>query len=85
MRNLHKLQKDGHIFGLTNIVFEKDKSCSVCQAEKQVGTHHHDKNIITTIRSLEILHMNLFGHVAYISIDGNKYGIIIVDDYSHFT
>jgi transposase InsO family protein len=29
--------------------------------------------------------MNLFGPVAYISIDGNKYGLVIVDDYSHFT
>jgi hypothetical protein len=26
MRNLHKLQKEGHILGLTNIVFEKDRS-----------------------------------------------------------
>jgi hypothetical protein len=34
MRNLHKLQKDGHIVGLTNIVFEKDRSCSACQARK---------------------------------------------------
>jgi hypothetical protein len=41
MRNLHKLQKDGHILGLTNIVFEKDRPCRACQAEKQVGAHHH--------------------------------------------
>jgi hypothetical protein len=27
VRNLHKLQKDGHLLGLTNIVFEKDMSC----------------------------------------------------------
>jgi hypothetical protein len=27
MRNLYKLQKDGHILGLTNIGFEKDRSC----------------------------------------------------------
>jgi hypothetical protein len=26
MRNLHKLQKDNHILGLTNIIFEKDRS-----------------------------------------------------------
>jgi hypothetical protein len=25
MRNLHKLQKDDHILGLTNIIFEKDR------------------------------------------------------------
>jgi hypothetical protein len=40
---------------------------------------------MTTIRPLEMLHMDLFGPVAYISIGGNKYNLIIVDDYSHFT
>jgi transposase InsO family protein len=29
--------------------------------------------------------MDLFGPIAYISIGGNKYGIVIVDDYSRFT
>jgi transposase InsO family protein len=50
-----------------------------------MGAHHHAKNIITTIRPLEMLHMDLFGPIAYISIDGNKYGLVIVDDYSRFT
>jgi transposase InsO family protein len=85
MRNLHKLQKDGHILGLTNIIFEKDRSFGACQARKQVGAHHYAKNIMTTTRLLEMLHMDLFGPVAYISIDGNKYGLVIVDDYSCFT
>jgi hypothetical protein len=40
---------------------------------------------MTITRPMEMLHMNLFGHIAYISIGGNKYGLIIVDDYSHFT
>jgi hypothetical protein len=85
MRNHHKLQKGGHILGLTNIDFEKDRPCSAYQAEKQVGAHHHAKNIMTTTRPLEMLHMDLFGPVAYISISGNKYGLVIVHDYSHFT
>jgi hypothetical protein len=85
MRNLHKLQKDGHILGLINIVFEKDRPCSACQAGKQVETHHHAKNIMATTRPLEMLHMDLFGPVAYISIGGNKYGLVIIDDYSCFT
>jgi hypothetical protein len=34
---------------------------------------------------LEMLYMDLFGHIAYISISGNKYGLVIVDDYSRFT
>jgi hypothetical protein len=40
---------------------------------------------MTTTRTLKILHMNLFGPIAYISIDGNKYGLVIIDDYSRFT
>jgi hypothetical protein len=29
--------------------------------------------------------MDLFGPIAYISIGGNKYGLVIINDYSHFT
>ena len=29
--------------------------------------------------------MDLFGPITYISIGGNKYGLVIVDDFSHFT
>jgi hypothetical protein len=82
MRNLHKLQKEGHILGLMNVAFEKDISCGPCQAGKQVVAQHRAKNIMTTTRTLEMLYMDLFGHIVYISISGNKYGFFIVDDYS---
>jgi hypothetical protein len=85
MRNLQKLQKEGHILGLMNVSFEKDRPCGACQAGKQVGELHHAKNIMTTTRPLEMLHMYLFGHITYISIGGNKHGLIIIDDYSRFT
>ena len=29
--------------------------------------------------------MDLFGSIAYASIGGNKYGLVIVDDFSRFT
>jgi hypothetical protein len=85
MKNLHKLLKGEHILGLTNVHFGKDRICSACQAGKQVGVHHPHKNIITTDRPLELLHMDLFGLIAYISIDESKYCLVIVDDYSRFT
>jgi hypothetical protein len=85
MRNLHKLQKDSHILRLTNIVFEKDRPYGACQAEKQVGAHHHAKNIMTTTKPMDMLHMDLFGPIAYISMGSNKYGLVIVNDYSRFT
>jgi hypothetical protein len=85
MKNLHKLLKGEHILGLTNVHFEKDRVCSACQAGKQVGTHHPHKNIMTTDRPLELLHMDLFGSIAYISIDWSKYCLVIVGDYFCFT
>jgi hypothetical protein len=48
MRNLAKLQKDGHIVRLTNVIFEKDRVCGACQAGKQHGAPHHPKNVVTT-------------------------------------
>jgi transposase InsO family protein len=38
-----------------------------------------------TTRPLEMLHMDLFSLIVYISIGGNKYGLVIIDDYSRFT
>jgi transposase InsO family protein len=83
MKNLHKLLKGEHILGLTNVHFEKDRIYSACQVGKQVGVHHPHKNIMTTDMPLELLHMDLFGPIAYIG--GSKYCLVIVDDYSRFT
>jgi hypothetical protein len=85
MKNLHKLLKGEHILILTNVYFEKDRICSECQVGKQVGVQHPHKNIMMTERPLELLHMDLFGPIAYISISGSKYCLVIVDDYSRFT
>jgi hypothetical protein len=85
MKNLHKLLKGEHILELTNVHFEKDRVCSASQAGKQVGIHHPHKNIMTMDMLLELLHMDLFDPIAYISIDGSKYCLVIVDDYSRFT
>jgi hypothetical protein len=85
MSNLHKLQKDGHILRLMNVYFEKDIPCRACQASEQVGAPHHIKNIMTITRPLEMLYIDLFSPITYISIDGNKYGLVIIDDSSCLT
>ena len=51
----------------------------------QVGAPHPPKSIMATKQPLELIHLDLFGPVAYLSIRGNKYGLVIVDDYSRFT
>jgi hypothetical protein len=59
--------------------------CGACRASKQVGAPHHAENIRTITKPLEMLHMDLFGPITYISIGGNKYGLVIIDNYSRFT
>jgi transposase InsO family protein len=59
--------------------------CAACQAGKQVGTTYPRKNVVTTSRPLELLHMDLSGPVSYLSIRGSKYGLVIDDNFYRFT
>nr|GEV44703.1 transposase, Ptta/En/Spm, transposase, Tnp1/En/Spm-like protein [Tanacetum cinerariifolium] len=45
-------------------------------------TSHKAKNIVSTTRCLELLHMDLFGPSVVQSYGGNRYTLVIVDDYS---
>nr|GEV34459.1 retrovirus-related Pol polyprotein from transposon TNT 1-94 [Tanacetum cinerariifolium] len=69
VRNLPKLKFDQHF-------------CDACKMGKQSHTSYKAKNIVSTTRSLELLHMDLFGPSAVQSYGGNRYTLVIVDDYS---
>ena len=77
--------KKKHVIGLNEVKFDKDRLCSACEAGKLATKHHSAKTVMTTIRPLELLHMDLFGPQNYASFGGNKYGLVIVDDFSRFT
>ena len=85
MKQLNRLVKHDLVRGLKDVVFEKDKLCSSCQAGKQVGNTHPKKSIMSTSKAFELLHMDLFGPTQYSSIGENKYGFMIVDDYTRYT
>jgi len=42
-------------------------------------------NVVSTSRPLELLDMDLFGPFRTMSLGGNYYALVIVDDYSCFT
>ncbi|GJS34407.1 retrovirus-related pol polyprotein from transposon TNT 1-94 [Tanacetum coccineum] len=69
VRNLPKLKFDQHF-------------CDACKIGKQAHASHKAKNIVSTTRCLELLHMDLFGPSAVRSYRGNRYTLVIVDDYS---
>ncbi|GJW39605.1 zf-CCHC domain-containing protein [Tanacetum coccineum] len=59
--------------------------CDACKIRKQAHVSHKAKNIVSTTRCLELLHMDLFGPSAVRSYGGNRYTLVIVDDYSRYT
>jgi transposase InsO family protein len=85
MSTLKKVLKKDMVRGLQNVVFKKDKSCSACQARKQVANTHPTKAFMSTSRPLELLHMDLFVPTTYASASGNLYCLVIVDDFSRYT
>ena len=82
---LRKLAKQGLLGDLSNLKFSKDKVCDSCQLGKQVKTSFKSKNLVSTTRPLELLHMDLFGPNRVASLGGKLYAYVIVDDYSRFT
>jgi transposase InsO family protein len=85
MKQLNKLIKHDLVRGLKYITLEKDKLCGACQARKQVGNTHPKKSMMSTSKPFELLLMALFGPTIYTSIGGNKYGFVIVDDFTRYT
>jgi transposase InsO family protein len=85
MDHLNKLVRKDLVVGLPKLHFEKDKLCDACQKGKQVKASFKSKNIISTNRPLQLLHMDLFGPSRTMSFGGNYYALVIVDDYSRYT
>ncbi|GJS61526.1 retrovirus-related pol polyprotein from transposon TNT 1-94 [Tanacetum coccineum] len=72
VRNLPKLKFDQYFF-------------DACKMGKQAHASHKAKNVVSTTRCLELLHMDLFGPSAIRSYRGNCYTPVIVDEYSRYT
>ncbi|GJS46777.1 retrovirus-related pol polyprotein from transposon TNT 1-94 [Tanacetum coccineum] len=62
----------------------KTKSC-MCIREKQKKSSHQPKAEDTNQEKLYLLHMDLCGLMRVASINGKRYILVIVDDYSRFT
>nr|GEU75759.1 hypothetical protein [Tanacetum cinerariifolium] len=81
-KNINKLAKQNKVLGLPSLVYSKDKPYTVCEK----GKHHRDyfktKQNFSIRKCLHLLHMDLFGPVSPMSINYEKYTLVIVDEYS---
>ncbi|GKE78243.1 retrovirus-related pol polyprotein from transposon TNT 1-94, partial [Tanacetum coccineum] len=79
------LARNSLVRGLPRLKFEKEHLCSTCAMGKSKKQSHKPKSEDTNQEKLYLLHMDLCGPMRFASVNGKKYILVIVDDYSRFT
>ncbi|GJU74401.1 retrovirus-related pol polyprotein from transposon TNT 1-94 [Tanacetum coccineum] len=82
---INHLAKHDLVRGLPRLKFEKDHLCYACAMRKRKKQLHKPKSEDTNQEKLYLLHMDLCGPIRVASVNGKKYILVIVDDYSWFT
>nr|GEU35554.1 integrase, catalytic region, zinc finger, CCHC-type, peptidase aspartic, catalytic [Tanacetum cinerariifolium] len=82
---LNKLAKDGLARGIPRLKFQKDNLCSAGALGKSKKSSHQPKAEDTNQEKLYLLHIDLCGPMRLASINGERYILVIVDDYLRFT
>ena len=67
MRKLSKLQL---VEGLPKIKIDPTYVCDICKLGKQTKTSFKSKNIVSTNKPLQLVHMDLFGPTRIRSLSG---------------
>ncbi|GJZ85822.1 retrovirus-related pol polyprotein from transposon TNT 1-94, partial [Tanacetum coccineum] len=83
--SINLLSKNDIVIGLPKLKFVKDHLCSSCELGKAKQKSFHKKTTPSSKRRLQLIHMDLCGPMRVESINGKKYVLVIVDDYSRYT
>nr|GFA48296.1 retrovirus-related Pol polyprotein from transposon TNT 1-94 [Tanacetum cinerariifolium] len=79
------LSKNDIVVGILKLKFVKDHLCSSWELGKAKRKSFHTKTTPSSKRRLPLLHMDLCGPMRVASINGKRYVLVIVDDYSIYT
>nr|GFA14016.1 Gag-Pol polyprotein [Tanacetum cinerariifolium] len=82
---INNLVKNNLVQGFPKMKFEKDHLCSTCEQGKIHQKHHKSKTTFASNKPLYLLHMDLCGPMRVQSINGKRYVLVVVDDYSRYT
>ncbi|GJR72450.1 retrovirus-related pol polyprotein from transposon TNT 1-94 [Tanacetum coccineum] len=82
---INHLARHGLVRGLPKLMFENDHLCSACAMGKSKKKPYKPKSEDINQEKFYLLHMDLCGPMRVASVDGKKYILVIVDDYSRFT
>nr|GEU71724.1 hypothetical protein [Tanacetum cinerariifolium] len=82
---INLLSKKDIVIGLPKLKYVKDQLCSSCELSKAKRSSFKSKAVPSSKGRLNLLHMDLCGPMWVASINGKKYILVIVDNYSRYT
>ncbi|GJW94861.1 retrovirus-related pol polyprotein from transposon TNT 1-94 [Tanacetum coccineum] len=82
---INDLARKDLVRGLPRLKFKKYHLCSACQLGKSKKHTHKPKTENTNLEVLHALYMDLCGPIRMQTVNGKKYILVIIDDYSRFT
>ncbi|GJS24129.1 retrovirus-related pol polyprotein from transposon TNT 1-94 [Tanacetum coccineum] len=82
---INQLTSKDLVDGLSKFKYNKDHICSACEKGKRKKASLPPKLIPNKEYKFELLHMDLCRPMRVASINGKKYILVIVDDYSWYT
>nr|GEZ01552.1 hypothetical protein [Tanacetum cinerariifolium] len=74
--------KNNLVQGLPKMKFKKDHLCSACEQGKIHRKHHKSKTAFASNNPLYLLYVDLCGLIRVKSINGKRYVLVVVNDYS---
>nr|GEY80180.1 retrovirus-related Pol polyprotein from transposon TNT 1-94 [Tanacetum cinerariifolium] len=82
---IYDLAKNDLVSGLPKFKYHKEHLCPLCEQGKSKRASHPPKPVPNSRQRLHLLHMDLYGPMRIASINGKRYVLVIVDDYSYYT
>ncbi|GKB08298.1 retrovirus-related pol polyprotein from transposon TNT 1-94 [Tanacetum coccineum] len=82
---INLLSKKDVVIGLPKLNYVKDQLCSPCEVSNAKRSSFKTKIVPSSKGRLNLLYMDLCSPMRVASINGKKYILVIVDDYSRYT
>nr|GFA92231.1 Gag-Pol polyprotein [Tanacetum cinerariifolium] len=82
---INDLERNDLVAGLPKFKYHKEHLCPSCKEGKSKRASHPPKPVPNSRQRLHLLHMDLCGPMRIASINGKRYILVIVDDYSRYT
>nr|GFC29804.1 retrovirus-related Pol polyprotein from transposon TNT 1-94 [Tanacetum cinerariifolium] len=82
---INNLARNDLVAGLPKFKYHKEHLCPLCEQGKSKRASHPPNPVLNSRQRLHLLYMDLCGPMRMASINGKRYIMVIVDDYSRYT